>query len=223
LVEPVDDVRETNPASNEPLLNALAKYLVEQKFDLKALMRLILTSRVYQLSATPNATNEKDEQNFSRALVKRLPAEALMDAICQVTGVPEKFEGLPLGVRAIQIWDNRLPSYFLDIFGRPLRAGPCECERSSEPSITQALHLMNSPNIQTKIADRSGRVRQLLRGGKSDDAIIEELYLTAFSRFPTSDERKTARQNFAQRADRQSAAEDLLWALMNSLEFVFNH
>ncbi len=222
LVDPVDDMRDTNPASNEPLLDELANFVGKTGFNQKALLRKIVTSRVYQLSAVPNATNAQDTQNFSRAYVKRLPAETLLDAICDATEVPEKYEGVPEGVRALDLWDNRLPSYFLDTFGRPLRAGPCECERSQEPSMSQALHLMNSPTIHSKVASRTGRVARLVRSGASPKAIAEDLYLAALSRMPSADERRSAVKLLEKAPDRRSAGEDLLWALMNSFAFVFN-
>ena len=139
LVEPEDDLRSTNPPTNEPLLALLAQQVVEAKFDLKQLMRFIVNSRTYQLASITNSTNRDDEQNFSHHYVKRLPAEVLLDAIGQVTGAPESFPGRPPGTRAIELWDNRLPSYFLEIFGRPERTSPCECGRSSEPTMSQAL------------------------------------------------------------------------------------
>jgi hypothetical protein len=223
IVEPIDDLRTSNPASNPALLDALAALVVKSGFNLKALVREIMTSRVYQLSTTPNASNGKDSRNFARAQVRRLPAEVLLDAISQATAVPEKFDGIPLGTRAIQLWDNRQPSYFLDAFGRPLRATVCECERSEEPSVTQALHLMNSPAIQTKVAHPNGRVARLVAAGRSAEEMTTELYLAALSRLPVPDELKEARALFAARRDPQTAGEDLLWALLNSREFVFNH
>src|ERR1043166_930571 len=164
LVEPEDDLRSTNPATNEPLLDYLAAQLVERRYDLKALSRLILNSRGYQLSGVPNATNRDDEQNFSRHSVRRLPAEVLLDAISTVTETPEAFPGRARGTRAIELWDNRLPSYFLDIFGRSERLSPCECGRTSEPTMAQCLHLMNAPEIERKLTDPTGRVARLLRG-----------------------------------------------------------
>src|SRR5262249_17879528 len=134
LVEPVDDVRATNPPSNPELLDALAAHLVASKYDVKALIRAITASRTYQLSSRPNATNEKDGQNYSRALLRRLPAEVLLDAVSQATGAPERFPGEPPGTRAIQLWDNKVPHYFLKAFGRPERSGSCECERNPEPA-----------------------------------------------------------------------------------------
>ena len=143
IVVPVDDLRETNPPSNPELLDALAAHLVKSQFDLKAMIRVIAASRTYQLSPTPNATNVKDEQNFSRALFRRLPAEVLMDAVCDVTGVDEKFDGVPRGYRAVQLWDSQVQHYFLKLFGRPARATVCECERVTGATIGQALHLLN--------------------------------------------------------------------------------
>ncbi len=222
LVEPIDDIRATNPATNERLLAELEKHLREKRFDLRAFTSTLLNSRAYQLSPQTNRSNAADLQNFSHALDKALPAEVLLDAISQATGVPEKFQGWPEGYRAIQIWDNRLPSYFLRIFGRPLRASVCECERSNEPSISQALHLMNSREILSHIQAAEGRVRQLADSGKPPREILEELCLATLSRFPTADEQKLMLEEFG-RADRRAAAEDILWALLNTREFLYNH
>ncbi len=224
MVEPIDDLRATNPASNEPLLSALANHMREVKFDLKAFTRTLLSSRVYQLSSRANESNAGDEQNFSHAAHKALPAEVLLDAICRVTGVPEKFNGWPQGYRAIQIWDNRMPSYFFRIFGRPVRASVCECERSNEPSITQALHLMNSPEMTAKLHDRQGRVRQLALASLGPNETIDELCLSALARFPTDAERAVLLQSLAEAGiDRRAALEDVLWTLVNSKEFIYNH
>ncbi len=224
LVEPIDDMRDTNPASNEPLMNALAEYMREVKYDLKAFTRTLLQSRAYQLNTESNNSNEADVQNFSHATYKTLPAEVLLDAISQSTGVPEKFNGWPDGYRAIQVWDNRMPSYFFRIFGRPVRASVCECERSGEPSIAQSLHLLNSPEIMAKVQDRHGKSRQLASSDLTPDAIIDELYLGMLSRRPTDNERSLMLQAFGDAAiDRRAAAEDVQWALLNSKEFMFNH
>ena len=222
LIEPIDDLRETNPATNEPLMRALTQHMLEVKFDLKSFTKTLINSRVYQLSAETNPSNDDDQQNFSHATWKSMPAEVLLDAICQTAGVPEKFNGWPEGYRAIQIWDNRMPSYFFEIFGRPVRATVCECERSGEPSISQALHLLNSPEIAEKIAHRRGRARKLAASDLSPEKIVEEIYLTTLSRFPTTAEQQLMQQAFGS-GDRATAAEDILWALMNSKEFVFNH
>jgi hypothetical protein len=161
-------------------------------------------------------------QNFSHAVDKALPAELLLDAISQATGVPEKFAGWPAGYRATQIWDNRLPSYFLRIFGRPIRASVCECERSNEPSISQALHLLNSPDIAERIQSSAGRARVLVAAGRSPRELIDELYLATLSRYPTADEQALLLPEFVG-GDRRTAAEDTLWALLNTREFLYNH
>jgi hypothetical protein len=224
LIEPIDDIRDTNPATNEALMQALADHMRKVNFDVKAFTRTLLQSQVYQLSAGTNASNENDQQNFSHAAYKALPAEVLLDAISQSTGVAEKFNGWPAGYRAIQVWDNRMPSYFFRIFGRPVRASVCECERSNEPSIAQALHLLNAPEIGAKIGRRSGRVRGLAASDRSPTEIIGELYLSTLSRLPTDKEEQLMLQAFeGAETDRRAAAEDVLWALLNSKEFVFNH
>lgn len=224
LVEPIDDMRDTNPASNEPLMDALADHMRKVNFDLKAFTRTVLESRVYQLSARSNDSNADDFQNFSHATYKTLPAEVLLDAISQSTGVPEKFNGWPEGYRSIQVWDNRIPSYFFRIFGRPVRASVCECERSGEPSIAQSLHLLNSPEIMAKVQHRHGIARQLASSDLTPDAVIDELYLGMLSRTPTDDERSLMLQAFdGVTTDRRAAVEDVQWALLNSKDFMFNH
>jgi len=199
--------------------------LIEEKFDLKQLLRAITGSQVYQLSSVPSPGNEKDDQNFSRAPLKPLTAEVLLDAVCQVTGRPEEFPLLPEGTRAIELWDNRLSHYFLQVFGRPLRATACECERINEPSVAQVLHLMNAPEIQSKISHHHGRVRRLMEAKKSTGEIAEELYLTCYGRLPRQKEREVALAyvDGAPPGERTRAGEDLLWALMNTTEFLFNH
>jgi hypothetical protein len=245
LVEPVDDLRETNPASNEPLMKALADHMVEVRFDLKAFTKTLLNSQVYQLSSVPEPSNELDEQNYSRAAWKPMPAEVLLDAISQVTEVPEEFNGWPRGYRAIQVWDNKLPSHFLEVFGRPSRQTVCSCERGTESSIAQALHLMNSQTTTGKLQSRHGVCARLARSDMNDAEVIEELYLRTLSRYPRpeelrlmlhafswdarsvvgvdADSRATSQDIGATTAARQEAIEDVLWTLMNSREFVFNH
>ena len=169
LIEPLDDVRATNPPSNPELLDALSKYLVDSKYDLRALIRTITASRTYQLSTKPNATNARDGQNYSRALFKRLPAEVMLDMIAQTTGVPERFRGLPPGTRAIQLWDSKVPHYFLKAFGRTERTSACECERNPEPSVAQVLHLMNAPEIEAKLGHAGGGLAKLVKR-QADDA-----------------------------------------------------
>lgn len=220
LVEPEDDLRSTNPATNEPLLEFLAQQVIASDFDLKAVMRQIMNSRVYQLSSAANEVNLDDDQNFSHFLVKRMPAEVLLDAISQVTDSPEPFAGTPLGTRAIQLWDNRLPSYFLDTFGRSERESPCQCGASGEPTMSQALHLMNAPEIAAKIADPAGRVARLTESGLPEEQLIEELCLAALGRPASEKECQVGRALFAQQPVR-AAAEDFLWTLLNSYEFLF--
>ncbi|HUR55971.1 MAG TPA: DUF1549 domain-containing protein [Gemmataceae bacterium] len=222
LVEPVDDVRATNPPSNPELLDALAQFTVENKYDVKKLVRLIAGSRAYQTSSAPNATNEKDEQNFSRALFKRPDAEVLLDMVCQATGVQEKFGGSPGITRAVQLWDSKARSEFLKLFGRPNRVTACECERTREPSVAQVLNLLNSPEIQAKLTHEAGTVARLVREQKDDAKLVEELYLTLFARLPTEKEKARAVEYVAKRP-RRAACEDLAWAMLNSVEFLFNH
>ena len=224
LVEPVDDIRDTNPPSNPELLDTLARVLVENKFDARALIRSITASATYQRSSAPNETNVRDEQNYSRALLKKIDAEVLLDMVCQVTGVPEKFAGVPAGSRAIQLWDSKVPHYFLRLFGRPVRATSCECERNTEPSVGQVLHLLNSPEIHAKLEHEAGRVATLVRENPDDGPLVDELFLTCLGRPPTAQERADTTEHLRrEHSRRREAAEDLAWSLMNSLEFLFNH
>lgn len=226
LIEPVDDIRATNPPSNPELLDALAAELARQDFDLRGLIRTICDSRAYQHSSRPNPTNERDEQNYSRALLKRLDAEVLLDAVCQVTGVPEKFSGAASGTRAIELWDSQLEHDFLRLFGRPVRQSACECERVVEPSVAQVLHLLNSQRVQQKLTHEGGRIARLCGQQPDNEQLVRELYLTIFSRYPSDAERQTAvsyLQRAADDAARRAAVEDLAWTMLNTLEFVFNH
>ena len=222
LVEPIDDVRDTNPPSNPELLDALSKHVIETKHDVKQLIRAITKSRTYQLSSTPNATNEKDEINYSRSLFRRIDAEVMLDMVSQSLGVAEKFGGAPPGTRAIQLWDSKVNHYFLKLYGRPQRITACECERVTEPSVSQVLHLLNSPEIHTKLTHERGNIARWIREKKSDAELIEEIYLTFYSRLPSEAERKTSLEYLTRNAgQRRQAAEDLAWTLMNTLEFVF--
>ncbi len=224
VFEPVDDMRATNPPTNPDLLDALAKHLVDSKFDQKALIRAIVASRTYQQSTTPNATNMRDTINYSRSALRRMPAEVLLDMVSQATGVPEKFSGAPAGTRAVQLWDSKVPHYFLRAFGRPERTSGCECDRNAEPSVAQVLHLLNAPEIEAKLSHAGGTVARLLDKAKDDAGIVEELYLTFFARLPTDKERKAALGHLKENAERRrESAEDLAWSMLNSLEFVFNH
>jgi hypothetical protein len=224
LVEPVDDVRASNPPSNPELLALLARILTDAKFDQKVLIRAIVASQTYQRSSTPNATNGEDELNFSRALFRRLPAEVLLDAICDVTGVPEKFPGVSLGQRAVQLWDSEQQSYFLKLFGRPMRTTACVCERSASAGISQALHFMNSDSMQAKITHADGNLQRWLAQPGGSAALVESIYLACYARLPSQQEHGTALAYLDSRPGKvREAAEDLVWSLLNTLEFVFNH
>jgi hypothetical protein len=226
IVDPVDDFRISNPPSNPALLDELAREVVRQRYDLKALMRTIMRSHLYQLSAKPNEFNRGDNQNFSRSYRRRLPAEVLADAVADVTGVPDNYPGLPPGSRAMQAWTYKIDSRTMDAFARPNSSSDCPCERDPRPSILQSLHLMNSRGLQAKLASKeaTSRVQQLADSEKTTDEIIEELYFTCFSRPPTEEETRIANATFAaEGANRRTATEDVLWALLNSAEFVFNH
>ncbi len=233
LVEPVDDIRLTNPASNEPLMQALTRDLASNGFDLKRLMRRIMLSRAYQRSAAPNGTNVADDRFYSRYLTRRVGAETLLDAVCQVTGVPEKFSGMPPGARAVSLPDTRIDSAFLDAFGRPARQVTCECERNMEPNMAQALHLINASTLNNKITAKSGVLEHLLSGAASDDAIADELFLRCISRHPCAAERAAIHNALSaprppilgesNKEGRRQVFADLFWALLSSPEFVFNH
>lgn len=225
LVDPEDDMRVTNPASNPDLLAALAKDFVDHNFDLKNLCRTICNSTVYQLSAEPNQWNQDDKQNFSRYYPKRLNAEVLLDAIDQVTGTQTSFGPIPAGTRAVQLPDNGFNSYFLTVFGRPEASSACECERSSEANLAQSLHLLNSGEIQGKLTAGNGKAAVLANDkARPHDVKIRELYLLAFARQPAPDELNIALAHIEKNKDApQRAYEDIVWALINTKEFLFNH
>ena len=222
--EPVDDIRDTNPPSNGPLLDALANDFRDHGYDLKHLIRTILSSAVYALDSEPNERNVADTRNFSRHYRQRLRAEVLMDAIADVTEVPDTFSASPAGSRAATIWTHRVPSLFLDTFGRPDPNQDPPCERTGDSAVVQALHLMNAPALHDKLAADQGRVARLAAGKTPPGAIVEELYLLAYGRLPVVEERDVGESLFAEPgADRRAAIEDLLWALLNSAEFVFKN
>jgi hypothetical protein len=226
LVDPEDDMRVTNPATNPELLEALAQDFIQSKFDLKHLIRTICNSSTYQLAAEPNEWNRDDKQNFSRYYPKRLNAEVLLDAINQVTGTSTGFgNGAPVGTRAVQLPDNGFNSYFLTVFGRPEASSACECERSSEANLAQSLHLLNSSEIQGKLTDGNGRAAKLSNEkDRPHPDKIRELYLLAFSREPLPDETAVAVAHIQKCGDDvKRAYEDIVWALINTKEFLFNH
>jgi len=222
IVHEVDDVRISNPPVNEPLLDALAKKFTEYKYDFKKLVRDICTSRTYQLSTQTNETNESDDRNYSHASLRRIRAEVLLDIISQITETKDKFAGLPLGARAVQIADGNTGTYFLTTFGRATRESVCSCEVKMEPNLGQALHLINGESVHAKV-QQGGVVGKLIEGGKTPPQVVAELYVRCFSRPPTDQEAKAIDEQLAGAADPRPVLEDVFWALLNSREFVFNH
>jgi hypothetical protein len=221
LVDPIDDLRATNPASNPELLDALTQEFIKSGFDQKKLLRLILTSRLYQLDWRPTKANAADFKFYSHYPVKRLPAEVLLDAIDQATGSRTKFDKVPLGTRAIELPDAQYTNYFLKAFGKPRREAVCECERVSEPNLAQALHTLNGDLIETKIAAADGRVATLMNAKKSPDEIITELYLATLTRRPTPEELSACKSLMT--GDAKAYYQDLLWTLLNAKPFQFVH
>jgi hypothetical protein len=237
LVDPEDDIRDTNPPSNPELLDALASKFVQSGYDLKELIRTITQSTTYQLSSVPNEHNGIDQQNFSRYYPRRLPAEVLLDAIDGLTGAPTNFPDLPPGTRAISLPDNSYnrTTALLKVFGRPEGLSVCECERVDSASLAQSLHLLNSADIKGKLSGASGRAEKLVKAGGTDAEKIRSLYLTAFARSPSVEEGREAEEYLKRpltdaRGEpldplkaKRSSLEDLIWALMNAKEFLYNH
>ncbi len=223
IVDPVDDFRDSNPSCNDELLEALAKDFGASKFDVKKLIRTIMNSRAYQLSAQPTDLNKDDNKYFSHAITKQLTAEQLLDALCDVTGLPEKFAGLPLGTRAIQLPDGEVNHPFLKAFGQPARELVCECERESDSNLGQALQLINGATINEKIRNPANRIGKLLDAKKSEQEILDQLYLVTLSRLPSDAERAPALSHVTRNMDKRRAWEDVLWALLNTREFLFRH
>jgi hypothetical protein len=221
LVDPIDDLRATNPASNPELLDALTQEFVKSGFDQKKLLRLILTSRLYQLDSRATKANATDTKFYSHYLVKRLPAEVLLDAVDQAAGTRTKFEKVPLGTRAIELPDAQYNNAFLKTFGKPRREAVCECERVSEPNLAQALHTLNGDLVEAKVAAADGRVAALLKAKKSPDEVITELYLATLSRRPTPEELSTCKGLMT--GDATAFYQDLLWTLLNTKGFQFVH
>jgi len=222
IVEEVDDVRISNPPVNEALLNELANKFTEYNYDFKKLVKDICMSRTYQLSTQTNETNESDNTNFSHAMLRRLRAEFLLDAISQVTDTNNKFRGLPIGARAVQISDGNTSTYFLTTFGRATRESVCSCEVKMEPNLSQALHLLNGDTVNQKIT-QGNLVKRRLDESKLPQDILEELYIRSLSRHPTEEERTALNAVLLEDKNQQQVLEDILWALMNSREFLFNH
>ena len=224
LVDPVDDFRSSNPATNEALLNRLAGDFVENGYDLHHLIRTIANSNTYQLSSVPEPGNRSDEINYSRYYLKRLTAEQLIDSIVQITGVPQDYLGYYPGARAVNLADPGVPSAFLDMFDRPKRDA-AKCERNESVSLRQAMHLLVGDTLNEKIraSAESGELARLLRDGKSDGEIVEHLYLTALSRLPEPNERDDCRTVISRAKDRSTGLQNVLWALVSTNEFLYNH
>ena len=225
LVEPVDDLRSTNPPTNVALMDALSEHFVQSNYDLKKLLRAIVSSRLYQLGSQPTKANVSDTRFYSYYRVKRLAAESLLDAVDEATGVRTKFKSLPLGTRAIELPDagDFYSNYFLKTFAKPKRASVCECERSPDENLAQALHTLNGDTIAAKVANKTGRVGKLLAAKSTHDSIIEELYLATLSRRPSAEEQSACREFLAASPNPKECYEDLLWALLNSKQFLFVH
>jgi hypothetical protein len=223
IIDPVDDIRSSNPPSNPELLDALTDEFVKSGFDLRHLMRTIARSRVYQLSLATNRWNADDHLNFSHAEPRRLTAEELLDAISVATGSPQKFDGVPVGFRAAQLPDSHVAAGgFLDLFGRPARETPCECERTSQVSLGQALNLVNGPTIADAIITPDGRIARLIKESAPNRPLVEEIYLAAICRLPTPTEISGAYGYIARAKSRAEGAQDLMWALINTPAFLFN-
>ncbi|MCW5558596.1 MAG: DUF1553 domain-containing protein, partial [Verrucomicrobiae bacterium] len=236
LVEKVDDLRVSNPASNEALLAAAAGFLREHRYDLKSLMREILRSETYQRSSDPLPGNAADTRFYARYYPRRLMAEVILDAYSQVTGVPTAFQratgngdtfqfAYPAGLRALQLPDSQVASYFLKSFGKPDRLQTCECERSAEPSVAQVLHIANGETLNAKLSSKDCRALSDPEVSSAPEALLSDAYLAALSREPTDDERRRLASVLAAApADgRRAVLEDLYWALLSSKEFLFNH
>jgi hypothetical protein len=230
IVDPLDDFRASNPPANAALLEALSKDFAAHKFDLRHLVRTIMTSRTYQLSAVPNDTNADDEANFARAIVRPVQAEVLLDAVAQVSGVRPRFTGFPDGTRAVQLPGvgaskrRRQPlsdaERFLASFGKPVRSLSCECERSDDSTLARAFQLITGPLLNRMLEEPDNRLGKLLAAGESDGAIVEELYLAALSRRPRAEEKRRALALVAGAKERRAALEDVLWGLLNAKEFL---
>ncbi|MFN0054767.1 MAG: DUF1553 domain-containing protein [Planctomycetales bacterium] len=221
IIEPVDDIRSTNPPINPALLEALTRDFVEHHFDPRHLMRRIVTSETYQRSSVPTPSNRHDEQNFSHAVPRRVPAEALLDALVQATGIVENFNGAPGGFRAAQLPDANIDSPFLSLFGKPQRMDACECERDNNSNMLQALHFINGQSILGRVQNPAARPAQLLAQKLSDEQLVTELYLWSLSRRPRAEELQVGLEFMQSYGDQRSeAAQDLMWGLLNSKDFL---
>ncbi len=222
IVEPVDDIRVSNPASNPELFQALGAKLTSYNYDFKQLVRDICNSQTYQRSSQANASNEGDAKNFSHSRIRRIPAESLLDCLSQVTEIQEKFQGLPLGARAVQVADGQTSNYFMTSFGRSPRQTVCAAEATTEPTLSQALHLINGDTLTRKLAE-SKRLQKMLDAGQKPPQVVETIYMTCLSRKPTPEETQKLEAVLAAEPNPRNAVDDILWAVLNSREFAFNH
>jgi hypothetical protein len=223
IVDPPDDFRDSNPSANDALLDALAKDFVAKKFDVKHILRTILNSRSYQLSALSNEFNKDDTKYFSHPVPKLLTAEQLLDAICQATEEPEKFQGFPAGTRAVQLPDGDVNHPFLKAFGQPARELPCECEREGDANLGQALQFINGATVNAKLTSNKNRITRLLAKKVSESEMLNELYLATLSRLPTAKETQFCLDAVRAADDKRKAWEDVQWTLFNTKEFMFRH
>jgi hypothetical protein len=223
IVDAVDDVRDSNPPANEELLDAVAKDFVAHEFDMKYLIRTIMNSRTYQLSAQSNPFNKNDGKYFSKAIARLLTAEQLLDALCQAADVPESFPGVPKGTRATQLPDGEINHPFLKAFGQPARELSCECERGTDASLAQALQFINGRTVHEKLTAPDNRIGKLLNKKTPDAEMITELYLATVSRQPTAKESQAVLKYVGHAANKRQAWEDVQWALLNTKEFMFRH
>lgn len=228
LVEPVDDFSVANPPSNAKLLTALAKEFIDHKFDIRHIERVVLNSRSYQLSSAANATNKTDRNNYARSYLRPMLAETVVDVLNAALGVKESFGNeAPNGANMIEVGASRLNNgnlnYVLRIFGRPPRTTACDCERTFNPALPQTLYRMTDPSVMQKLNDRNGRLAQLLKDNKSDDEILDELFLATLSRLPKDAEREAFNNHRGDNRNRQAVFQDTLWALINTREFILNH
>lgn len=223
LVEPVDDMRGTNPPTNVELMDALAQHFIDSGYDVKQLIRAIMVSRLYQLDSQPLKENASDNKFYSHYLVKRLKAEPLLDAVDEATASPTKFKNLPMGTRAIDLPDAEYANYFLNVFAKPRRSSVCECERMPDENLSQALHTLNGDVLTEKIAASNGRVAKLLKAKTPHEQIVADLYLATLSRYPSDAEMEASKELLAKYPEAKEYYEDLLWALLNSKQFLFVH
>lgn len=224
IVEPPDDVRVSNPPSNPQLLDELGRRLASYRYDLRRLIRDICKSNTYQIATQAPPESVQDTRNFASAQVRRLPSETLLDAISQVTGTKVKFASLPLGARATQVADGASGNYFLEVFGRPTRVTACTSERRNDPTLAQALHLINGSTIGGALSSSEGHLAKARAAGSDSATIIEELHLAAYARYPSDEELARLVAYVAESEDDGGAAlEDVYWSVLNSKEFVFNH